>query len=198
MLNANLHSSTTVMLWDPEYILHGSVFSVLNLTHICQCSPPATQRLLRLFVCCLRQHTSEPASSDQMCHSVQPGRVLSQRCSTAGSPSSNKKVSITGTWGNTVLTGRVDCHLRIFTAAQHQPIIVQHVGVWGIGDEMEVSVYIDFFCSNFQPTDQCCVMLERLEIYRATCLHSPVILEYHGNICSWLYKDNFLLARYTH
>lgn len=42
MLNANLHSSPTVMLWDPEYIVHGNMrcvqcIEVKHLTHICQC-----------------------------------------------------------------------------------------------------------------------------------------------------------------
>lgn len=106
-------------------------------THISQCcllrdlidttmlfiASSATWRLLWFFVCGLHQHATQPASSDQMRHQVQPGWLLSQRCSTAASATSSEEISTTGTWGSTLLMGQYwfffyslspgDCHRNI-------------------------------------------------------------------------------------
>lgn len=65
----------------------------------------ASQRLLRVGVCRLRQRASQPAPPDQVRPQVSPGRVLSQRCGPAASATVNEEISVAGAGGNALLMG---------------------------------------------------------------------------------------------
>lgn len=60
----------------------------------------------------MRQHPPQAAPPGQMCHSVSPGRLLSQRCGPAASAPFNEEISTTGPRGHAVLTGGMEARHR--------------------------------------------------------------------------------------
>lgn len=90
--------------------------------------PPAPRGLLRLRVCRLRQHASQPAPPEPVCRQVSPGCVLSRRGGPAASATEDEEISVTGPGGNTLLMGgtspwkhAIDVCRHAFSSAADSP-----------------------------------------------------------------------------